>query len=383
VKTDDRLRMAARVRVGEFELDTERDGGLDVAAGEVLAVLGPNGAGKSTLLRAVAGLQPIEAGVITIGGTPLDDPARGVFVPAEARNVSIVFADHRLFPHLRVIDNVAFGLRARGTARAAAGAGAREWLARLGLADLARRYPRHLSGGQAQRVALARALITSPAALLLDEPLAALDVQTRAEVQGELRTHLRNFGGPTVLVTHDPVEALLLADRIAVLEGGRIVQQGSAAEITSRPLTSYVARVVGMNLYRGVADGTAVRIESGAVLTTAEPHQGGVLAVVRPSAFTVYLERPEHASARNIWPATVTALAPLGDRIRLEVAAPHSVLVDLTATAVAELRLLPGTAVWLSAKATDLVVYPAPQATWGDSSSGGGENVPHVAGRRR
>jgi molybdate transport system ATP-binding protein len=209
-------------------------------------------------------------------------------------------------------------------------------------------------------VALARALASEPAVLLLDEPLAALDVQTRAEVQGELREHLGAFAGPTILVTHDPIEALLLAQRIVVLERGRVVQAGSPAEITSRPLTPYVAKLVGMNLYVGTAAGDDVTIDGGARIVAADAPQGPVLAAVRPSAITVHVEPPHGSSARNIWPATVTALAPLGDRVRVTAAGELDMTADVTAAAVAELDLAPGKPVWLSAKATDVTAYPAP-----------------------
>ena len=350
------LAIDGSVSVGEFHLELS----LEARPGEVLAVLGPNGAGKSTLLRVLAGLQPLDAGTVRLTGRVLDEPSHDVFITPQQRRVGVVFQDHRLFPHLRVIDNVAFGSRSRGRSGAAARAAAREWLRRLGLADLARRHPRQLSGGQAQRVALARALASDPCALLLDEPLAALDVQTRAEVQGELREHLAGFAGPTVLVTHDPIEALLLAHRIVVLERGRVVQEGTPAEITSRPLTPYVARLVGMNLYTGAASGDTVHVDGGGVIVTADALHGRVLAALRPSAITVHTEEPHGSSARNLWAATVSALAPLGDRIRVSTTGELAATVDVTAAAVAELALSPGRPVWLSAKATDVTAYPAP-----------------------
>ncbi|MEP7019323.1 MAG: ABC transporter ATP-binding protein [Pseudonocardiales bacterium] len=352
------LVFAAAVARDCFTLDVS----IRAAPGEVLAVLGPNGAGKSTLLRATAGLLGIDSGHVELDGVTLDDPASGVFVVAERRRLGVVFQDHRLFPHLRVVDNVAFGLRSGGMPRAQARAKAARWLARLGIDDLARRRPGRLSGGQAQRVALARALACEPAALLLDEPLAALDVQTRAEVQGELREHLGGFAGPTLLVTHDPIEALLLATRIVVLEQGRVAQQGTPAEITSRPATPYVARLVGMNLYAGRAQAGVVALDGGGAMVVPDAGDGNVLVALRPSALTVYAEQPHASSARNIWAATITAFAPLGDRIRLTASGDQDVFVDLTASAVAELGLAPGQRVWLSAKATDLVAYPAPVA---------------------
>jgi molybdate transport system ATP-binding protein len=351
------LRFDAVVRRGTFVVQAE----LAVAPGEVLAVLGPNGAGKSTLLRAIAGLVGADSGEIELGGTLLDAPARNVFVPPEQRGIGVVFQDHRLFPHLRVVDNVAFGPRSRGVPRAKARAEAMDWLTRLGLGEFGDRHPRRLSGGQAQRVALARALAAGPKALLLDEPLAALDVQTRAEVQGELHDHLGDFAGPSLIVTHDPVEALVLAESIAVIENGTVVQRGTPAEISSRPVTTYVAKLVGVNLYRGTARTGVVQLDGGGVLAASDAPDGPVFVAVRPSAFTVHDAVPHGSSARIVWSGTLRTLAPLGDRVRLTVDAatdPRVVLVDVTPAAVADLHLAPGAAVWLTAKATDVMTYP-------------------------
>jgi molybdate transport system ATP-binding protein len=348
------LDFAATVSRGTFTLRAE----LSVEPGEVMAVLGPNGAGKSSLLRAVAGLLAVDSGSIELDGRPVDAPDAGVFVPPEARGIGVVFQDHRLFPHLRVIDNVAFGPRSRGASRAEARAAASMWIERLGLTQFADRHPGRLSGGQAQRVALARALAASPRALLLDEPLAALDVQTRAEVQGELREHLAAYDGPTLLVTHDPVEALVLADRIAVIENGTVVQQGTPSEISSRPVTAYVAKLVGVNLYQGIAGGGRVQLDGGGELSAVEAPDGHIFVAVRPSAFTVHDAPPHPSSARIVWNGTVRTLVPLADRVRLTVDTERPVLVDITPAALTELRLAPGAQVWLTAKATDVATYP-------------------------
>jgi molybdate transport system ATP-binding protein len=228
--------------------------------------------------------------------------------------------------------------------------------------ELSRRYPRQLSGGQAQRVALARALACEPAALLLDEPLAALDVQTRAEVQGELRGHLGGVNAPTVIVTHDPIEALLLAQRLVVLENGRVVQAGAPGEITSRPLTPYVAQLVGMNLFAGEADADRVLVDGGGTLIAAGAGTGRVFVAMRPSAITVHPRPPSTSSARNMWSATIIGLAPLGDRVRMTTRGEFAAIVDVTAAALAELDLAPGREVWLSAKATDVTAYPGTQS---------------------
>ena len=351
----DGLLVDAEVRRGSFTLTAS----LAAAPGQVLGVLGPNGAGKSTLLSAVAGLTPVSAGRITLAGQVLDDAGTGAFVEAAGRPVGFVFQNYRLFPHLTVTENVAFSPRARGLGRRAARSAAGHWIDRLSLTDLADRKPAELSGGQAQRVALARALAGQPALLLLDEPLSALDAGTRLDVQAELKRHLADFAGPCLLVTHDPLEALVLADQLIVLEDGRIVQEGTPALIASKPATDYVAKLVGLNLYAGHADGSRVALAGGGALIIPDQGQhGDVLVAVRPSAVVVSSERPLHGSARNTWPAKVAGLTLLADRVRLDLDGQPSALVDVTPAAVAELSLDPGSEVWLSLKATDLEVYP-------------------------
>ncbi len=239
-----------------FRLDVA----LAVPAGSTTAVVGPNGAGKSTMLRALAGLAPLTAGRVALDGRVLEDPGGSAArIPAEGRGIGVVFQDHLLFPHLSALQNVAFGPRAHGVAPAVADGRARALLDRLGIAHLADRRPAALSGGQSQRVALARALVLEPSLLLLDEPTAALDAGTRLDVRDLLADELLRFGGAAVLVTHDPVDALALADRIQVLEDGRQVQEGAPAEVAARPATAYVARLVGMNRLTGSdADGRPV-----------------------------------------------------------------------------------------------------------------------------
>ncbi|MCR6688361.1 ABC transporter ATP-binding protein [Cellulomonas sp.] len=347
----------ARVERDGFSLDVR----LRAAPGEVLAVLGPNGAGKSTLLGAIAGLTSVTSGRIVLDGHVLDDADAGVFVETAHRPVGLVFQDYRLFPYLTVLDNVAFAARARGAGRARSRAQAQVWIDRLGLTELAARRPRDLSGGQAQRTALARALAAAPAALLLDEPLAALDARTRLDVQAELKRHLAQFAGPSLVVTHDPVDALVLADRLVVLEDGQVVQDAAPADVARRPATGYVAKLVGLNLYRGAADGDEVRLDGGGTLTVPDHgERGAVLVSIRPSAVVVSTHRPGTTSARNVWPATVVGLTMLTDRVRLDLAGHPSALVDVTPAAVAELGIAPGDGLWLSVKATEIEVYPQP-----------------------
>jgi molybdate transport system ATP-binding protein len=264
------LRVNGAVEHGTFRLEVD----FGVAPGEVLGVIGPNGAGKTTLLRALAGLLALTEGSIELNGQPLDDAAGDLFLTAEQRPIGLVFQNYRLFPHLSVRDNVAFASRSQGTTRRIAAASADRWLQRLGLTEFADRKPKQLSGGQAQRVALARALAAEPGLLLLDEPLAALDARTRQEVRGELRRHLVDFEGPTLFVTHDPLEAMVMTDRLLVIEDGRIVQEGSPASVARRPATQYVARLVGLNLYAGRRNGTSVALDAGGTLVATAGSDG-------------------------------------------------------------------------------------------------------------
>ncbi|MEY9871460.1 molybdate transport system ATP-binding protein [Streptacidiphilus sp. MAP12-33] len=339
---------------GAFSLDLA----LGVASGEVVALLGPNGAGKTTALRALAGLAPLTGGHLRLDGTLLEDPAARVRVPAERRPVGVVFQDYLLFPHLSALDNVAFGLRAHGQSKTEARAHAHEWLDRVGLADLARSRPRALSGGQAQRVALARALAPRPRLLLLDEPMAALDARTRLEVRTTLRRHLAAFDAVAVLVTHDPLDAMVLADRLVVLEHGRAVQQGAPADIARHPRSDYIARLVGLNLFRGSARGHEVTLEGDLTLTVADATDGPAFAAFPPSAVTIHRSRPD-TSARNQWPVTVNGMERHGDQVRLDLVGPLRLTADLTPAAVADLGLHEGSEVWAAVKASQTRGYPA------------------------
>ena len=325
---------------------------LAVETGEVVALLGPNGAGKTTALRSLAGLTDLDDGHVTLDGARLDRE------PPEKRRIGVVFQDYLLFPHLTALENVAFGPRCRRVPRHEARETAREWLVRVGLADHVRKKPRQLSGGQAQRVALARALAAEPKLLLLDEPLAALDARTRLDTRAQLRGHLSSFPGATVLVTHDPLDALMLADRLIIVEDGAIVQSGDAATITAQPRTDYVARLVGLNLYRGQADGTTVTLPDGFALVTAVRLDGPAFVAFPPSAVSLFPARPE-GSPRNTWPATVTAMARHGDMLRIELSGPVPVAADVTPAAAVQLELAPGREVWATVKAQEATAYPA------------------------
>jgi len=332
---------------------------LDVAVAvgdEVAAVVGPNGAGKTTLLRAIAGLEPLQRGRITIDGAVVEDAARGVRLPPEERRVGVVFQEHRLFGNLTAVENVAFGLRARGVGRAEARRRAGEWLERLGAGQVAGRKPAKLSGGEAQRVALARALVTEPAVLLLDEPLAAVDASAKADLRHLLREELGRYPGSRLVVTHDPIEAASLAEQLLVIEDGRVTQSGPLAEVTARPRSRWVATMVGLNLLHGSGEGNVVRLAGGEVLAVPGDVHGPVFAAFRPNAVTLHRERPI-GSARNVWAGRVTELHPAGDRARVRFEGAVPLVAEVTAASVAELHLADGGPLWASLKATEVDVY--------------------------
>jgi molybdate transport system ATP-binding protein len=339
--------------LGEFRLTVK----LGADAGEVVAILGPNGAGKTTLLKVVLGLIDPSRGTVILDGHPLVDTARGIQTPTDRRGVGMVFQDYLLFPHLSALDNVAFGPMAAGLGRRGAMELAGRWLRRVGLEGREDLLPQQLSGGQAQRVALARALITEPRLLLLDEPLAALDVGSRHEIRRDLAGHLSELEIPCLFVTHEPLEAAVLADRIVILEDGEVTQQGTLAEITRRPRTSWAARLAGANLYRGAGSGHEVQL-SGTTLTVAEIQTGGVFVLIHPSAVALHHREPT-GSPRNVWKATVASLEQVGERIRVALDGPLPIVAEITAAALATLQLGRQDQVWVSVKATEIETYPA------------------------
>ncbi|WP_370416638.1 ABC transporter permease [Streptomyces fradiae] len=328
---------------------------LDAEPGTTIAVVGPNGAGKTTLLRALLGLTPRAHARLTLGDADVTDLA------PHRRQVAWVPQDGALFPHLSALANTAYGLRARGVPRAEARAAAQAWLDRLGVGHLARRRPAQLSGGQAQRVALARALAARPRLLLLDEPLAALDQTTRAQVRHTLRGHLADFGGVCLIVTHDPVEAVSLADRVLVLEDGRALQDASPAEVSRHPRSPWVARLLGRNAWPATASGAGGRLAlaGGGSLVAADPVPAGaeVLAIIPPEAVAVHRERPG-GSPRNVWPGTVREITASGSRLRVLITSDQvpPLVAEITPQAAAELALADGAPVWTGVKATEVTV---------------------------
>ena len=353
--------LTAHVRLSrtDFSIDAH----IEVAAGQTAALLGPNGAGKSSVLAAIAGLVELPAGSavsVTLGDRVLEDTASGVWTPPEHRRVGVVFQEHRLFDHMSVLDNVAFGPRSTGSRTAAARRLASEWIELLGVAALSDRRPHELSGGEAQKVAIARSLAAAPHVLLLDEPLAALDVTTRSEVRRVLRDQLESFSGPRLLVTHDPSDAFLLADVLFVIEDGRITQHGTPDEIRRSPATPYVAALAGTNLYAGAAtDGSVLLADHDHTFTITDSGvAGAVLLTVHPTAVSLHPERPS-GSQRNTWNTTIELIEPLGDIVRITLGGPVPMAVDVTPGAVAALGLQPTSPIWAAVKATEIAVTPA------------------------
>jgi molybdate transport system ATP-binding protein len=346
--------LEARVRrqLGSLQLDVD----LATKSGETVAVLGPNGSGKTTLFRCLSGLLPVDEGRIELDGQTLDDAGTNVFVPPERRPVAVVFQDYLLFPNLTALENVAFGLRSRGVGKAEARAQAAAWLERVGLADHAGHRPGALSGGQAQRVALARALATEPRLLLLDEPLAALDAGTRMIVRRDLRRHLTTFDGVRLLVTHDPVDAYALADRVVILEAGQVVQTGTLAEVGAQPRSRYIASLVGVNLLVGTSRRTTLTTTAGAQIVTADPVDGPAFAIIQPNAVALYPSVPE-GSPRNVWRTTVADIDPQADRVRVRLDGAVPLVAEITPGALDDLALQPGDEVWAAVKATEVTAY--------------------------
>ncbi len=343
----------ARVVVGSMTIAID----VTVEPGETVALVGPNGAGKTSVVRAVAGLVRVAAGRIAHAGDTWDDGVT-IFVPPDQRSVGVAFQQYLLFDHLSALENVAFGLRARGQPHRRALAAARTWLDRLGVAELAERRPGELSGGQQQRVAIARALATEPDVLLLDEPFAALDASVRAALRRDLAA-LPTAPVARLLVAHDAADVHALADRVVVLEAGRVTQRGTLADLAGAPRSSYVADLIGTNLLRGTLVNGSFRSDDGFELTVGahEIPDGGVLAGIRPAAVALHRERPE-GSPRNVWRAAIDGVDVTPDRVRVRLAVPEGLAVEVTPAGFAALSVAPGDAVWASVKASEISVVP-------------------------
>ncbi len=350
-----------RLREITLAMDLRFDPGVTV-------VVGPSGAGKSTLLRLIAGLIHPDQGVVQLGDHVLDDTAARLHVSPGRRDISLVFQEYALFPHLTVERNVAYGLQARRVPRAERGRRVGAMLERLGIANLAGERPAHISGGQRQRVALARALVLEPRALLLDEPLAALDVRTRISVRSELRGILTDMTIPTLLVTHDYADALVFRERIVMLVDGRVVQDGAHSDLLAHPQSRFVADFTGVNFFEGdliehdphllgriILPGG---VEAFAPADGIEP--GPVSLTLHPWEVTLSAQPPA-GSARNTLAGTVRELLPLGGRVRVSLAlgAGAPILVaEITPQAEEALGCREGQVLYAAFKATALRVGP-------------------------
>ncbi|MGN7780272.1 sulfate/molybdate ABC transporter ATP-binding protein [Mycolicibacterium sp. 22603] len=353
------VRVTARLRQRDIDFD------ISLADGEVLAVLGPNGAGKSTLLLMIAGLLHPDTGRITLGDTVLTDTAAGTFRPPHARGVAMLSQQAMLFPHMTAEANVAYAPRCRGLSRSAARARARHWLTAVDATELAARRPAELSGGQAQRIAVARALAAEPRLLLLDEPMAALDVTAAPAMRRLLREVLRETGRTAIIVTHDLLDALALADKVVVIDGGRVVESGKVREVLTAPRSDFAARIAGVNLVSGVLSEPGVlRTAWGQIISglgDLEVGSAGV-ALFRPSAVAVHLSAP-HASPRNIVEVQIAELDTHGATVRVRgVEQPDGgtgLAADITPAAAAELDLEVGQRVYFVMKTQEVQLHPA------------------------
>lgn len=346
--------------VGARDVDVE----LVAPAGTVTAVLGPNGAGKSTVLDVLAGLTYPDRGVVAVGERILTDTATATFVRPHERGVALLAQQALLFPHMSVTANVEFAPRSRGVGRRKAAEIGRHWLDAVGAADLADRMPAALSGGQAQRIAVARALAAQPRLILLDEPMAALDVGAAPAIRSLLRRVLRSDDRTAVLVTHDPLDALALADNVIVIEQGRVVEKGEVRQVLSRPRSAFAARIAGMNLRSGRLEAPGVlRTDSGEIvygsadeeIAPGEP----AVAVFSPTAVAVYADLPA-GSPRNHFDVRVAELENRGAvvRVRGEEDSHHAALMaDVTLAAAADLDLVPGSPVRFVVKANETAIY--------------------------
>jgi molybdate transport system ATP-binding protein len=351
------LEVRARDRLREWELDVE----LQVDGNGCAAIVGPSGAGKSTVLRIIAGLRRPDLGRVAIGEEVWLDSGRAIDRRPEERACGFMFQDYALFPHLSAWRNVAFGMPGPRHDRRGR---ALEQLRRFGVEGLADARPTSLSGGERQRVALARSLARDPSVLLLDEPLAALDTRTRAHAGRELVHVLRGTRALAIVVTHDFSEAAMLADEIFVMDEGRIVQRGTAAELSARPVSGFVADFAGSVVLNGAArpdaDGlTQIELDGGGILHSTDLIRGPVAALVFPWEISLEPGGAAHeSSALNRLAVEVISVTEIGNRARVGLSSPQPLVAEVTVESIRSLRLRPGVRVTAAWKATATRLVP-------------------------
>lgn len=339
-------------KLGEFRLD---DVSLEVGRGEYLVIIGPTGAGKTILLETIAGLYLPESGRITIDGEEITN------LPPKDRNICMVYQDYMLFPHLTVERNIGFGLKSRKTPPDEAGRKVRGMAELLGIDHLLHRSPKTLSGGEQQRTAIARALVMEPDLLLLDEPLSALDVRTRDTMGKELK-RLHRMTGVTVLhVTHNFEEVFSLADRVAVMNQGRIVQAGLPDEVFRKPKSEFIANFTGVeNIFRGIctpgSDASTIALGDLTLISSTCGTGGAVYATIRPEDILISRD-PVTSSARNSFPGIITRIVNNGMVVKITVDVGFPVVSVLTRRGFEELGLGEGERVYLTFKAAAVHVF--------------------------
>jgi molybdate transport system ATP-binding protein len=345
----------ASMTIHRLRFDVALD--LDAAEGSIVALIGPNGAGKSTVVDGLCGLLPLDTGRVEVAGALWENTAEHVRVPAQRRSVGVAFQGLSLFPRMSAQENVAYGIRSLGGRKAEAQRAAAEMLERLGASELARTPVERLSGGQAQKVALARALAVEPDLLLLDEPTSKLDVTSQMEVRRSLLQALRDFGGVTVWITHQPLETLAVATQVVVMEEGRVTHRGAPHQLQLRPRSAYVAEFAGVNLLEGRSTGDRVVVTGGATVTVADAPLGDVFVVIHPNAIALHRRAPE-GTPRNVWRLDVAEIDYEGDRARIGLAGDLSLVAEVTPSAASQLRLADKGKVWATVKATQVETYP-------------------------
>lgn len=327
---------------GDLQLDAE----LQVRHGEVVAIMGPNGAGKTTLLDALLGWLPLREGWIVLDGDTFEAPTQEAVTATHRRSLGMVFQDGLLFPHLKVAGNIEFG--------ADLNTDLAELVETLEVSELLEKFPSQLSAGQTQRVALARTLAARPKMVLMDEPLAALDIGGRSRARALIGTALAGNLSGALIVTHDPTDAFTLAQRVLVLENGRVTQFDTPSVIQSQPQSRWIADLMGWNIFHGVAKGPLLAMPNGTEIATSGTELvGPVTVMINPAAVALFPERPV-GSPRNSWLCRVQGVQLLGDVARVSLSGPLNIYADVTATAAAELNLTEGTEIWVSVKATEV-----------------------------